>query len=94
MNKVFYYYGKEATLDILNHRIIKSKKEGNSLKELKKYYENKDPLVMPIKADLLINKYKIPEGKELGDKLKKIEEEWVKNNFKISGQQVDNIVNN
>ena len=29
-----------------------------------------------------------------GDKLKLIEEEWVKNNFQISDQQVENIMNN
>ena len=49
---------------------------------------------MPIKADNLMVKYKISEGKVLGDKLKMIEEEWVKNNFQISDQQVENIVNN
>ena len=27
------------------------------------------------------------------EKLKKIEKEWVKNNFKISDQQIDNIIN-
>ena len=41
-----------------------------------------------------MKKYKILEGKNLGDKLKMIEEEWVKNNFKISNQQVENIINN
>ena len=49
---------------------------------------------MPITAKILMKKYKIPEGKQLGEKLKIIEEEWVKNNFKISDQQVDNIINN
>ena len=49
---------------------------------------------MPVKADTLMKKYKILEGKNLGDKLKMIEEEWVKNNFKISNQQVENIINN
>ena len=39
-------------------------------------------------------KYKILEGKVLGDKLRMIEEEWVNNNFKISDQQVENIINN
>jgi|TARA_Y100000389_G_scaffold63615_1_gene59655 hypothetical protein len=39
-----------------------------------------------------MSKYKIPEGKQLGKKLKMIEEEWVKNNFKISDQQVEYIV--
>jgi poly(A) polymerase len=41
-----------------------------------------------------MKKYEIPEGKQLGEKLKKIEKEWVKNNFKISDQQVENIINN
>ena len=48
---------------------------------------------MPIAADLLINKYQISKGKKLGSKLKMIEEQWVNNNFKISDQQVENIVN-
>ena len=41
-----------------------------------------------------MTKYNMSEGKQLGIKLKMIEEEWVKNNFKISDQQVDNIINN
>ena len=49
---------------------------------------------MPIGADLLMKKYKIPEGKQLGNKLKIIEEEWVNNNFQISDKQVENIINN
>ena len=49
---------------------------------------------MPVNADLLMKKYEIPEGKQLGEKLKIIEQEWVKNNFKISDEQVNNIINN
>ena len=94
MNKVFYYYGKQASVDILDHRIIKSKKIDNTLKKLSKHYESSTIPVMPVSADLLMKKYKIPEGKQLGDKLKIIEDQWVKNNFKISNQQVDNIINN
>ena len=94
MNKVFYYFGKESTLDILYHKIIKSKKEDNSLRELIKHYENSITPIMPVNAELLMKKFNIPEGKQLGQKLKTIEEEWVNNNFKISDKQVDNIVNN
>jgi len=94
MNKIFYYYGKEVTLDILNLRMIKLKKVDNSLKELIEHYEKSKAPIMPISADLLMKKYEIPEGKQLGEKLRIIEKEWVKNNFKISDQQVDNIVNN
>jgi len=94
INKIFYFYGKEATLDILNYRVIKLKKIDNSFLELIKYYENNIVPTMPVSADLLMKKYEIPEGKQLGEKLRIIEKEWVKNNFKISDQEVDNIVNN
>jgi len=94
MNKVFYYQGKEAALDILNYRKVKSKKEVNLLKELCNYYENKEAPIMPINANFLMKRYEIPQGKQLGEKLKIIEEEWVNNDFKISDNEVENIVNN
>ena len=94
LNKFFYYFGREATLDVLNFRIVKSKKPESFLQELIKKFENKEIPIMPVNADLLMKKYEISEGKRIGDKLKIIEETWVKNNFKISEQQVDNIVNN
>jgi len=94
LNKFFYYLGKESTIDILNHRIIKSKKDKNTIKVLIKHYETRETPVMPISADFLMKKFKIPEGKELGKKLKIIEEEWVENNFQISNQQVNKIINN
>ena len=93
MDKIFYYQGKQFILDILSYRIIKSKKVDNYLKELIKNYEKKVIPIMPINADFLMKKYKIPEGQQLGNKLKIIEDHWVKNNFKISDEDVDNIVN-
>ena len=94
LNRVFYYQGKETVIDIINFKIFKSKKLDNRLIELSKSYYDKTVPTMPVKADTLMKKYKILEGKNLGDKLKMIEEEWVKNNFKISNQQVENIINN
>ena len=94
MNKIFYYHGKETALDILNYRIIKLNKLDNSLKKLIENYKNKLIPKMPVSAELLMKKYEIPEGKQLGQKLRIIENEWVKNNFRISEQQVDKIVNN
>ena len=94
INKIFYYHGKEITLDILNYRKIKSKKEDSALNQLIQHYEILEIPVMPVSAKFLMKKYKFPEGKQLGEKLKIIEEEWVKNNFKISDNQVDNIVKN
>tara|TARA_Y100001958_G_C21105627_1_gene454191 strand:- start:349 stop:996 length:648 start_codon:yes stop_codon:yes gene_type:complete len=94
LNKIFYYKGRETVVDILNFRIFKSKKLDNNIIELIKFYKDLVRPIMPIKADNLMAKYKIFEGKILGDKLKMIEEEWVNNNFKISDQQVENIINN
>ena len=93
-NKIFYYYGKQAVVDILNYKIIKSKKFDQVIFNLTDYYKNKLVPTMPIGADILMRKYKIPEGKILGDKLKIIEKEWVNNNFKISDQEVENILKN
>jgi tRNA nucleotidyltransferase/poly(A) polymerase len=93
-NEYFYYEGNQAVLDVLRFKVIKSKKIDKSLIELIEYYKNKPIPKMPIGAELLMQKYKIPEGKQLGVKLKKIEVEWVKNNFTISDKQVESIIEN
>ena len=93
INEIFYYNGKQAVLDILNFKIIKLKKIDENLVKLSKIYSNKSVPTMPIGADVLMTKYKIPEGKQLGVKLKLLEEYWVKNNFQISNQQIENIIN-
>ena len=94
MNKIFYFNGRQAVIDILRFRIITTKKFDKKLIELIKFYKDKTSPIMPVGANVLMTKYKIPEGKQLGLKLKKIEEEWVKNDFKISDEQIEQIVNN
>ena len=92
LNKVLYYNGKQAVLDILNFKIIKTKKADKKLFSLLELYKNKVTPSLPVGADLLMTRYKIPEGRQLGSMLKLIEEEWVRNNFEISDKQIDNIV--
>jgi len=92
LNKVLYYYGKQAVIDILNFKIIKTKKVDKKLLSFLEFYRNKTPPRLPIGADLLMTRYKIPEGRQLGSMLKLIEDEWVRNNFEISDKQIDNIV--
>jgi len=94
LNRIFYYEGKQAVIDILNFKIVSSKKLDNSLIELCEIYRKKDIPIMPIAANKLMNEYQIPEGKQLGLKLKKIEDEWIKNNFQISDKQVAEIIKN
>ncbi len=92
LNKVLYYEGKQAVLDILNFKIIKTNKIDKKLFSLLELYKKKITPSLPVKADLLMTRYKIPEGRQLGSMLKLIEEEWVRNNFEISDEQIDNIV--
>ena len=94
MNKILYYHGLQDVLDILNFKIIKSKKFEKSLLELREHYKKRIIPNMPIGANELMTKYKIPEGKQLGLKLKIIEENWVNNNFKITDVQIENIIKN
>ena len=94
MNVFLYYNGKQAVTDILKFKLIKSKKNLKIYEELIKLFETKSKPIMPINADMLMTKYKVPEGKELGDKLKLIENEWVNNNFQISDTKLENIINN
>ena len=78
-------YAKELT---------KSKKNSENIQRLIDFYKDKTIPKMPVGAEFLMEKFNIPEGKQLGAKLKIIEEEWVKNNFQISDKQVSQIVNN
>ena len=59
---------------------------------MKKYFVEFQIPVMPIKAKDLINKFDLKEGKLLGSILKEIEEQWLNNNFKISNNQIEDIV--
>jgi tRNA nucleotidyltransferase/poly(A) polymerase len=94
LNKVFYFNGREALMDIIYFKIFKSKKIDYELIKLIDNFNDKEIPVMPLKANTLIEKYNIPKGRELGNKLKAIEEVWTNNNFQISDTEVKKIVSN
>ena len=81
-------------MDIIYFKIFKSNKVDDKLIKLIEIFKEKKIPVMPIKANTLMEKYNILEGKELGKKLKAIEEVWVNNNFKISDKEIQKIVSN
>ena len=93
LNKIFYYNGKQAVTDILYYYLIKLKKNTEDIQKLIDLYQKKTIPKMPIGAEFLMKKFNISEGKQLGVKLKVIEEEWVKNNFQISDKKVIQIMN-
>jgi tRNA nucleotidyltransferase/poly(A) polymerase len=94
LNKVFYFNGKQALMDVIYFRIFKSNKVDNMLLRMIENFKDKKVPIMPVKANILMEKYNISEGKKLGSKLKAIEEVWTNNNFQISDEEVQKIVSN
>ncbi len=91
-NKIFYYDGWQAAVDIINFKLFTSNKVEKKLIKLIDFYKDKISPTMPINANVLMTKFNIPEGKILGNKLKMIEEMWVQNGFQISEKQIQKIV--
>ena len=47
-----------------------------------------------VKAKLLMDKFNLREGKNLGEKLKELETVWINNSFKITDKEIEKIVKN
>ena len=90
--KILYFNGKDSLLDLINFHIFKSKKVDKKLENFLNFFKDKKVPSLPLKAATLMTKYNIPEGKELGLKLKQIENKWVDNNFRITEKEVEKII--
>ena len=90
LQKIFYFQGKSYLLDMIDFQLIRSNKISGKLLEFKKYFENLEKPEFPIKAKILMEKYNLKEGRELGQKLKYLENLWVENSFNISEKEVEN----
>ena len=94
LRKVLYYNGKQSLKDLLYFKIFQSKKTNKKLINLIDFFKDKEVPIFPIKAKNLMEKHNIPEGKLLGIKLKKIEEKWINNDFKVSEKEVVQVLEN
>ena len=94
LQKIFYYYGKSYLIDVIDFQLFKSSKDNKKLIKFKENFKNMDRPSFPIKANTLMTKYNAKEGRELGQKLKYLENLWVENNFKISDQEVKKVFQN
>tara|TARA_Y100000590_G_scaffold299970_1_gene338183 strand:+ start:1 stop:1284 length:1284 start_codon:yes stop_codon:yes gene_type:complete len=92
LSRILLKKGKENLIDILDFKILTSKKNKDYFIDLKKYFNEFEIPVMPVKAKDLIVKFNLKEGKLLGSILKEIEEHWLNNNFKISNDKIEDIV--
>ena len=90
--KIFYFNGKEGLVDILNYKIYTSKKLDKNLVNQINFFENKEVPKLSVTGGDLIKNFGIPEGQRVGEKLKEIENVWIKNNFKISDKNIKKIL--
>ena len=92
--KIFYFNGKNSLIDIINFKIFQNKKLDKKLIKLKNFFNSQEVPKLEIGAKTLIEKFNYKEGKELGNKLKEIEQFWVENSFKITDQELNKIIKN
>ena len=62
--------------------------------DLKKYFEKFEKPIFPLKSRDLLDKYKVKEGKNFGQKIKLLENIWLNNSFKLSKKEIDNVFGN
>ena len=92
--KIFYYNGKDYLFDLIDFKIFQNKKLDKNLINLKNFFSNQEIPKLEVKARTLIDKFNYKEGKELGKKMREIEDFWIENSFKISDKELNKIINN
>ena len=90
--KIFYLYGKDFLIDLIDFRLLTAKTINKKILDIKNLIIDSEKPILPIKARDLIKKYNLKEGRDLGKKLRKIEEVWINNKFKISDNEIDVII--
>jgi len=89
LKKLIYFADKEMVKDILLFAKCKSKKAKHvNLEKLLKYINTCKIPKFPISGNDL-KKHGYTSGRELGKKLKLLEEKWIKNNFNIDQKYVE-----
>ena len=89
LEKIFYFNEKSDVLDLIDFELLKSKKNKKKLIELKNYFIKTEKPVFPVKAKNIMEKFNLKEGRELGQKLKYLEDLWVNNSFNISDKEIE-----
>ena len=89
LDKIFYFNQKSHVIDLIDFEIFTTNKNKKKLIDLKNYFEKKQKPIFPIKAKNIMQRFNIKEGRELGQKLKHLENIWVNNSFSISEKDIE-----
>ena len=79
-------------MDLLNLKVLVSNKNHELLEDTFQMVLKQSVPIFPIKAENLMKNYNLKEGKFLGSKLDEIEQYWIKNNFKISNEEIKRLI--
>ena len=94
LQRIFYFNNKSYVIDLIDLKIFNSKTVPKKIIQLKKYFEQFEKPIFPLKAQDLLEKYNLKEGKEFGQKIRLLEDLWLNNSFKLSNKEIDNVLNN
>ena len=94
LSKILYFYGSKYLIDLIDFKIFKAKKSVDYLLKLREEFANKNKPIFPIKAKNIMRDFNLKEGRDLGNKLKKLENIWVDNNFKITEKEIKEVIFN
>ena len=93
MRKTIYYLGRNNTKDLLLFSAcIKNNIRNFDIEKLANYVNSCKIPKFPISGEYL-KEHGYRSGKELGEKLKILEEKWLKNNFIIDKQLIEKTIN-
>ena len=92
LKRIFYKTNKQFLIDLIDFKICKSIKTPHKILKLKNNLSQLHKPLFPIKAKYLIDNYGLKEGKILGQKLMKLEEIWINNDFKITQKDIEAVV--
>ena len=94
LQRIYYFNDKSYVIDLLDLKIFNSKLVSKKLIDLKKYFEKFEKPIFPLKSRDLLDKYKVKEGRDFGQKIKLLENIWLNNSFKLSKKEIDNVFGN
>ena len=94
LQRIYYFNDKSYVIDLLDLKIFNSKLVSKKLIELKKYFEKFEKPIFPLRSRDLLDKYKVKEGKDFGQKVKLLENIWLNNSFRLSKKEIDNVFSN
>ena len=91
--KILYQNNKELLNDVINFHIVRDKSSLKKLVKFKEFFRDKEAPKLNVNAKYIMEKFNIKEGPSVGHTLKKIEKQWMDNQFKISEEKISEIVN-